>query len=219
MYLSSKTYGRRCRLLSKPGAISMWKFLILVFVHLSTFAFAQSSFGGKAGLNFNDIKAVDLPSTIDGSSKLHIGFHVGVYAEISLGDRLRFIPEVQYTGRGVDYDATEVKVNYIELPLLLSWSATDWLGVDLGPNPALRVSTILKQSGSKAKVDLYNDLDLGVVAGVRFKINERLLILARYCYGLVPIGEVEFRDANNRTISVVKEYNMNGQVSVGYRLK
>jgi hypothetical protein len=206
----------------------MKKIFILLLIHLSFFSFAQVSFGVKGGLNLSNIAIKNDASTgfLDEENvKTSVGFHAGVYLQIPLSAKFSLIPELQYTKRGFKYDenglqpTTSMNLNYLELPVLLSYSPIEWLGIDLGPNAAYIVSAKIKSDGHSANADPDNKIDLSISGGVRVRINEKISILGRYNYGLTTVYEIEFRGLNNEDSGSKKTYHRNIQFGMSYKLK
>ncbi len=194
----------------------MRKLLLLFLMLFSISSFGQVSFGLKAGLNVND-RAMknNSSSSVQDNSKPDIGFHVGVFGELKFGKKILFIPEIHFSQKGFILSAvasdTRLNLNYLELPLIISYSPIHRLSIDLGPSFAYKISAVGKRDGSKTNIDFRYDqnFDFGVNGGLRFNITKRVSIMGRYYYGLVAIDEIES----------VKHYNRTIQLSLSYRIK
>src|SRR5687767_13114373 len=109
--------------------------LALPFLLISVYSFGQLSLGVKAGLNVNDIAIKDALPGMEMEKKASMGFHVGVYTQLAISKKFSFIPELQFSQRGYKYlfsSDSRVNMNYLELPLLLSYSPVEFLNIDLG---------------------------------------------------------------------------------------
>jgi hypothetical protein len=206
----------------------MKKILTFVLIHFSIFSFAQVSFGVKGGLNLSNIAIKNSMEDFlnEENVKSSVGFHGGVYVQVHLSDKLLLIPELQYTKRGYTYNEnnplpkSRVNLNYLELPVLLSYSPIEWLGIELGPNAAYIVSATIKANGSSRSVsEAYDKIDFSIAGGVRIKINEKISAIGRYNYGLTTVDEIKFRDQNNVSLGSMKTYHRNIQFGMSYKLK
>jgi hypothetical protein len=196
----------------------------LIFLHLTFFSVAQISFGVKGGGTFSNIAYKNVPDEISMvDRKSRVSFHGGVYAEIQLAGKLSFIPELQFTGRGYTINhnlpnrETRVNINYLELPLLLSYSPIKRVAIDLGPNISYMISV---NAGSQFIEDSYKkELDAGLTGGVRVKVTEKIAILARYYYALTTLDEMQMRDENNNSLGILKSYNRSTQFGISYKVR
>jgi hypothetical protein len=206
----------------------MKNILTLILIHFSLFSFAQVSFGVKGGLNLSNISIKNPLGDFlkEENVKSSIGFHGGVYLQVHLSDKLSLIPELQYTKRGYTYDEnnplpkSRVNLNYLELPVFLSYFPIEWLGIDLGPNVAYIVAATIKADGSSRSVSsAYDKIDFSISGGVRIRINEKISAIGRYNYGLTTVDEIKFRDERNVFIGSMKTYHRNMQLGMSYKLR
>jgi hypothetical protein len=191
----------------------------LCTVCISTAAFGQVSFGVKGGLNFNDISLKDRPAELRDDANMALGFHLGVYSRISISEKFAFIPELQFVQRGAKSGGTRINLNYIELPLLISYAPIKILAIEAGPDFSYKISARARANGNSANLnDIYkNDFDLGLVSGVRVPLG-KLSIIARYYVGLVSLSDVHYATQNGQQ-TTTKEYARSVQIGVAYRLK
>lgn len=193
---------------------------VLIALLFSSATYGQLSWGVKAGLNVNKIIFKDLPESVDDGNQVNISYHVGFFGEFAIGEKFFVTPELQFSQRGASGGSSgfRINLNYIEMPLLLSFSPVKRIRLDLGPNVALRVSTVLKSSnGQKATGDYFDRFDFGLTTGIRVSVSERISIIGRYYHGLTSIDETYYRDANNNPVAEVKTFNRNGQLGLSYR--
>lgn len=85
---------------------------------LSTKAQETTTFGVRAGVNFQNINGED-ENGDDLDFKLKTGFHVGVNAEIPVAPDFYVQPGVLFSTKGAksDIDDSKVKLSYIEVPI------------------------------------------------------------------------------------------------------
>jgi hypothetical protein len=173
----------------------MKKLFSLLFIAISFQSIGQFSLGAKVGFNTNNIA-----SSISAGDvyRNNIGFHVGIFGQIPIDDKFSLIPEVQYIQKGADTgfsngqsSSTErINLNYIELPILLSYSPIKQISIDLGPNFALMTSA--KATGVFSNANLgkvYSKFDFNISGGMRWNVGSRVSVIGRYNYGLSEIEE------------------------------
>jgi hypothetical protein len=178
----------------------------LVFSICSFALLGQISFGVKGGINFNNIETGEFSNNFGTA----IGFHMGAYGKLKLTKNLSLIPELQFSQRGTKIGSESLNVNYIELPILFSYSIKNLLSVDLGVNPSYKASKSLL-------VD--KDFDFGAIGGLEFQLTERFTAIGRYYYGLSIISEIELSNGSNAPIGIESLYNRTIQFGISYKIK
>lgn len=190
-------------------------FLICFLSIICGSGFGQVSFGLKGGVNLNNIVTKDVPASIPfiNQNDVAIGFHIGLFSQIKLTDRLSLIPELQYSQRGVKYtsggNSRTIKVNYLELPILASYSIKSF-AIDFGPQVSYRLSST---------IDAYKDFDFGLIGGARFNFAGNFSMIAKYYYGLTAISEIAFTNSNGQSLGNAGDYSRNIQFGIGYKIK
>ena len=202
------------------------KKLVLVVFLLVGYANAQTvKFGAKAGVNFASIGG-DETDGIDGKT----GFHLGLVAEIPLSGGFAFQPEVLYSAQGAKYEESEtlmgvtysykeeLKLDYINVPLLVKYSIIPGLSVHAGPQVGFSINSeyvseynMDGDTGSET-IDLKdetNAVDLAIAAGLGYKLPMGVFFNARYNAGLSDIFDNEEGDDFSQQNNVF-------QLSVGY---
>ena len=186
----------------------------LIMVVLASFmmssAWAQFSYGLKAGINRNRLLGVPNNSYL---SKPNLGFHIGIYANFILTDNLSVTPEFQYIRKG-DSDAF-LHFNYLEIPILLEYKLAKDLSIQLGPSIGQKIWTY-RNPGPGANGITFStydtDIDLGITGVLKVRINEKVSILCRYNQGFLPY--FRFGEIGN-----FNTYTESMQLSVSYQLK
>lgn len=173
----------------------MKKALLGLFLIMGSISFAQSSYGIKAGLNYNgngDVKN-SVGEVVDDPNN-NIGFHVGVFGQ--LGSSLFFRPELMYTNTSSSYDAgRDFKMQKLDLPLLVGARIIGPLKVFVGPSLQYILSTDYDQV---TLGDVEHDLTVGAQFGVGVNIG-RLGVDLRYERGLSN-NEADFINTNITTL-------------------
>ena len=176
------------------------KFLTLAAALLiSQLMMAQFHLGIKAGANI---------TKVDGKSfneEFNYGYNVGGFAEIGLGKKFAFEPEVlfnQYTStldsnykhiyeNVITSDQSKVKLNYLTIPLLIDYKFLGPIHLQAGPQFGVLMShdkTFL-ENGENA----FKGGDFSMVAGAQIKLAQ-FRITGRYIIGLNNINDIDNQD-------------------------
>lgn len=177
----------------------------------------------KAGIHLNDTRHDEPVVGKDDHSKPLLGRHFGAYFQIRLYKRLSFSPEVQYIRKGFrfDHDGSERKAmaDYVEFPLILSYQITNRITAEAG----LVMGILLDSKFDPAFSTFFHDdydwnyagigmgWEKGIVAGARYRLNNRFSIGARYYRGL---SDISFQNWSN-----VDEYSSSLQLFSAFRIK
>jgi hypothetical protein len=176
------------------------KFLSLASALLiSQLMMAQFHLGVKAGANI---------SKVDGKSfkqEFKYGYNLGGFAEIALGPKFSFQPEVlfnQYSStldssyksiyqNVIASDQSKVKLNYLSIPLLLDYKLLGPIHLQAGPQFGVLMNhdKNFLQNGA----DAFKQGDFSVVAGAQLKLAQ-LRVTGRYIIGLSNINDIDNQD-------------------------
>jgi opacity protein-like surface antigen len=171
--------------------------VILAGISFAT-ANAQFQFGAKGGFNFATLSGSDIRD-----AKTLVNFNVGVFARLPLIDRLSLQPELVYSVQGAKFSNPDEShhVNYLNIPILLRYSAGSGFGIYTGPQIGFLLSAHQKINGnSLTEKDFFNSADFAWAVGLSYKIpSTRLGIDARYNFG---IANIEDRSNSNQTGSI-----------------
>lgn len=199
--------------------------LVLIAVALSSGAFAQFSWGLKAGASSNNFSFnpadITVNSTMAAAEEASWGFHGGVFFRISaLG--LLVQPEVLFSQTTNDILITDVvddpdgsitsqKFSRLDIPLLL--------GIKLGPARIMAGPVGSVAIGSPKELftdteDLYKGMTFGGQAGIGVDIINKITLDVRYEFGLSNFGK-EFT-VGNETIALEENKASAIVISAGF---
>ncbi len=233
----------------------MKKIILTSFMLCSVFAFSQEiKFGAKVGVNLSNLNG-DYPTGIDEHNS-KIGFHIGGFAEYEINDKFTLQPELlfssqgntygykDYYGGGSYYDGADynLKLNYLNLPVIVKYKIIEKLSIDFGPQIGYLMSAKTKidvtedsrdpSQNYSVEIDMLNDgtynlggttilskasanrLDFSLNLGASYDITEKILLQGRYNLGLSTV------DKNSTNGTSTNSWNMKNsvfQLSVGYR--
>ena len=180
----------------------------LLLTAAAVFAFAsanaqETKFGVKAGVNLADWSGDDAEGV---DSK--VGFHVGGFAEIKLTDKFALQPELLYSAQGGKGDAAKVNVDYINIPVMAKFYATEQFSIEAGPQVGFLLSAKVKpDSGDTQDVkDQLKSTDFGMNVGLGYNFTENLSAGLRYNLGLSDVVDVDSADVKNSVFSLSLGY-------------
>ena len=202
----------------------MKKTFLLLALGATTFALAQStetkgspiSFGVKAGGNYTLLNA---SHAIDNK----FAYYVGGFAKVKLSDKLFLQPEIVYSleggktngiyysvgANGQDYKINHerVNLNYINVPIMLQYKATDKFYLEAGPQFGFLLNAKYKRDidgkGNTTDVsDNFKAFNFGVAIGAGYQITPQLGINARYTHGLTDIVKNNHPEIDGKTRSL-----------------
>jgi hypothetical protein len=156
---------------------------VLIFLMSLGYVYSQPVFTLKGGININDIIVESAPFLPTRLYEKSIGFHVGVISQFSLLKKLVISPELQFIQKGASSEETKVNLNYLELPLMISFTPIRILSIEMGPSASYLLSTN-KNDLSEA----FNEpFDFGLTSGVKINLSNKFSILGRYYYGFSSV--------------------------------
>jgi len=170
--------------------------LVLLSVVLSTGAFAQFSWGLKAGASSNNFKMDQVTGTtsaVQAAEEASWGFHGGAFIRLSfLG--LLVQPELVFSmaennmlvDDGITEELKNQKFNKLDIPVML--------GIKLGPirlmgGPAASVMISQASDLINDTENLYKSATFGYQAGVGVDLFKKLTLDVRYEGGLSNFGD------------------------------
>lgn len=158
-------------------------FVILVVLGSAKMNAQEPTFGAKIGGNYSRVTG-DNSSNYDPSTAIVIG----VMAEIPLTKRLSFQPEIIFSRQGYRSDVYDLKIKYINIPLMAKFYLVDKFSLEVGPQIGFRSLAIAETP--IGDYDARNDIksiDLGVDAGIGYKLENGLNFGIRYNHGFSNI--------------------------------
>lgn len=194
---------------------------------------AQTTFGIRAGVNFQNINGEDADGD-DLDFKLKTGFHIGVNAEIPIAPEFYVQPGVLFTTKGakskVDDDA-KISLSYIEVPINFLYKpelGDGKLLLGIGPYVAFAVGgKVSDANGDDTDIEFENEvtltqygtkpyarrLDVGGNLLVGYELSSKLSAQLNAQLGLVKINP----DITGISGDDTKWKNTGFGISLGYR--
>ena len=189
--------------------------LILGMVLFSAVTFAQSgsAFGFKAGLNYNGNGDYfdDARSAFENPER-NAGFHVGIFGK--LGNRIYLRPELVYTNTTSGYEEGDLKIQKLDLPVLVGTKIIGPLHAFIGPSFQFLLDT---EFGGITFDNVENDFTVGLNLGVGVNLG-RFGIDLRYERGFSE-NEVNFINSNITTLTGDRVDTRPDQLILSFSLK
>ena len=188
--------------------------LAIAFTTL-TFGQAGSGFGIKAGLNYAG-NGDYFDSTRDAfeNPDRNAGFHVGFWGKI--GNRIYLRPELVYTSTKSGYDEGELKIQKLDLPILLGTKVIGPLHVFAGPSFQYLLSTDF-EADQITFDDVENDFTVGVNLGAGVNLGKFGIDL-RYERGFSE-NEIRFINTNITNLNNDRVDTRPDQLILSFSLK
>jgi hypothetical protein len=172
---------------------------LAVALLISQLMMAQFHFGVKAGANISKVEGKSF------KEEFAYGYNLGGFAEIGLGPKFSFQPEVLFSQVSstldsnykaiyeniITSDQSKVKLGYLSIPLLLDYKFLGPIHLQAGPQFSVLMSQDKNflQNGAEA----FKNGDFSVVAGAQIKLAQ-LRITGRYIIGLNNINDIDNQD-------------------------
>ena len=178
----------------------------------------NTEFGVKGGLNMSNLYTDDADD-----ENVLFGFNAGVYATLPVSDFIAIQPELLFTTRGskLEYNNAlaqgnvKLKLNYIELPLLVRVNITKNFNIHAGGYASYMVSAKSTGDGDfefedQYNTDDFNKFDAGLAGGIGVDFSP-LSVGLRYNYGLTTIEKDgdDSSDLKNSNLSLYLSYKLN----------
>lgn len=166
----------------------MKKILITLSFFAATTTFAQKfEIGAKGGVNVSNFTGTS--NWQNAKTKSLIGYHVGGFISLFVGNNFAIQPEVLLSSQGAKYESStsteNLKVNYVNVPVMFKYRSSGGFYVEAGPQIGFKTS----ESSSTVIDSLAKSTDLSVAAGIGFHSKIGLGIGARYTAGLSKVGD------------------------------
>lgn len=155
--------------------------------------------GTKIGLNSYTINT---ENNSDFDSR--IGIHAGLIGHIHLNSEFALQPEIVYSMQGAKSGSTELKLDYINIPVLVQYMFDNGFRLQAGPQLGFLINA--KGESNNSSVDLKDDFK-SVDAGLSFGVGyihppTSFGIGARYNLGLNNISENANVESTNRGFQI-----------------
>ncbi len=151
-------------------------------------------FGIKAGGNLMTLGKLKVGNE-DYKYNYQPGFTAGLFSEIPLGGKLKFIPEINYSQKGADVEGTapvigkvklETRIDYLDIPIAFGYEVAPKFNVFAGPQVSFLLSQKTKSYANGTKMDETTDTKdfvkaiAGGVVGLAYDFTQNINMSGRY---------------------------------------
>lgn len=173
---------------------------------------AQSafSFGPVAGVNAASFRWVDPPNFAeDEQLQFKPGWQVGLHLSYQFVGSLSLSTQPMFVRRGASMgeENVNVRIDYLDIPLLLRVNATEELFAEAGGYVGFRLDSRRYKDGEYAEDSqeyfdiLHRDVDVGAILGLGYRLGERVSLSLRYSHSLTNLHEnIIFTDQNGEPL-------------------
>lgn len=168
-------------------------------------------YGFKVGANFSNMSN---DMSFDPVFSMGTGFRAGALVNFHWGQRTAsslpgtglwgLQPEVLYTNQVVKSDGGNIKLNYLQVPVMLKVYPTTSLSFEIGPEFSYLLSTSpssLQVSGADIKIGDCKGFVMGAGIGTSYEFGFGLLLGVRYSMGFTDLGK-NLKWKNNSNVQV-----------------
>ncbi len=154
----------------------------------------ETRFGIKGGLNLTNFSG-------DTDTNVKAGFHIGGFAEIKIIERLAIQPELLFSTQGASLrmiggpdSSSDLKLNYINVPVLAKFYITKQFTVEAGPQIGFLVAA--KNYSGDVK-DFYKSTDFGFNFGAGYNFTDNISAGIRYTVGLSGVVDRDYENVGD----------------------
>lgn len=168
-------------------------------------------YGVKAGINMSNMSE---DMSFDPHFSMGMGFRVGALVNFHWGQRTAsslpgtglwgLQPEVVFSNQTVKSNAGDVKLNYIQVPIMLKVYPVSALSVEVGPEFSYLISSSPKSmTTDDAELSLGDckGFNFGAGVGATYEFDFGLMVGGRYSFGFTDLAK-NLKWKNNSNIQV-----------------
>ncbi len=171
---------------------------IALLVFISSSAFSQGlHLGIKGGANLGKISGKSF------KDEFNLGYHVGAFATIGLGEKFAIQPEVIFNQTNTDTSTkfsqiysgfnhiNDIELHYLSIPILLNYNINKIITLQAGPQFGILLdqNKNLLQNGE----DAFKSGEFSLVGGLQLNLL-KFRIYGRYIGGLTDLKNIQAAD-------------------------
>lgn len=187
----------------------MRNFLLAISFLLPLLSQGQATIGIEAGMNLASIRFKDYKPP----KRILPGFNADVFMQIPFDEKWSFKTGLRYSGKGVIYERTPstgridsftIRLNYIELPLMIAYrlspEKTSGLVLSAGPTVGYGFNGRIRVNHSnrpptihlhREETDQYKRIEIGYEFCTEYRINNRYGVRFHLCGSLLNIQRAD----------------------------
>lgn len=174
-------------------------FLSVIFMLGVTVSNAQGvKFGPKAGVNFSGVNGDDVDN-VDSRT----GLNIGAAVSFGISELFSVQPEVTYSMRGFTDGEFDIKLDYVDIPVMADFTIAEGLSLQGGPIFGINITATQEVDGNESDLDDISTLNIAAAIGAQYELPIGLFFNIRYDMGFNDIIDIEPSvDAKNCNLNV-----------------
>lgn len=177
----------------------MKKIILLVTIGVLTILGVSAQnihFGAKGGVNLASLDIENAAGTINGRTS----FHLGGVVNIELSENIGIQSELLYSAQGADSNVngfeSTIKLDYINVPVLLDYKVLDSFSLQAGPQIGFNINAETETDNGTFTIPSAETIDLALAFGAQYKLEQGIFFQGRYSLGLTDYVQ-GLRSRNN----------------------
>ena len=199
------------------------KRITILAAFLLSFAFGTKaqSIAFKGGYSHSDVILSPLPvSLVSPKNAFHFGI---VMHDLNLTEKMAIQPELLYSMQGFDVGSIgNVSFHYLSMPVLLNMKMADNVSLLVGPQVSYLADARIGIGSDLFSIsykNAFNPIDVSLVGGMEYKVNNQFSVGGRYVLGMTDVNK-DFQISSNHTFNdYVSLKNTNIQLYVTFAFK
>ncbi len=199
--------------------------LFFLLFPLSLLAQESEQFGFKVGPSIINLRSTVTGQQLNYSYNWRIGYQVGMVYKYNMANGYTsFMLDILYAQKGtkqgvlVQNGNYNVKLHYLNVPLLFAYKATETFDVYAGTELGLLINSQVSFRGQSIDLgDQYKRFELNPIIGLQFTMPSNIFFDARYTFGVLDIDKPTDSSGNaTQGVNSVKTVTQSFQFSIGY---
>jgi hypothetical protein len=172
-------------------------YIIFVLLFITTTSLISQSFPG--GFKLGVVGSQVSGDRLSGFDKM--GIYGGLFAGVNLNDEMRIMAELSFVQKGSRqnakpqrglYSSYLMRLNYIEIPIMLVWQGNDYFEIEGGLSWGLLIKNSeveFDENGVLPGMQKFNKNEYSIHIGFHYLLNENIRASFRLNNSILPIRE------------------------------
>jgi hypothetical protein len=185
--------------------IILMTIIAILFMTMGTVNAQNINIGAKLGLN-----SYTLTTGNSSNSDSRIGLHAGLFGHIHLNNEFALQPEILYSMQGAKKGNNQIKLDYINVPVILQYMFDNGFRIQAGPQLGFLISAKAENNSTVDIKDEFKPIDAALSIGVGYIHPPTSFgVDLRYNLGLNDISENAGVKTTNRGLQIGVFYLFN----------
>ncbi|GGG05648.1 hypothetical protein GCM10011344_02650 [Dokdonia pacifica] len=153
-------------------------------------------FGAKGGINLASLDIENAAGTINGRTSFHLGGVVNIELSENIGIQSELLYSAQGANSNVNGFESTIKLDYINVPVLLDYKVLDNFSLQGGPQIGFNINAETETDNSTFEIPSVETIDLALAFGAQYTLEQGIFFQSRYSLGLTDYAQ-GIRSRNN----------------------